>query len=440
MDFRFDMARAETLGEIKTAIKVTLKHRYADLLPKDKKAGVLIKPDLNSNMNSLTGNTTDLRVIAALLEFLRDEGYVNVVVGEGANVGFFGSGISAISGLRVDLLARHYGYEARDLNCSEPRWVDLENGVKAGVAREVIESAMLINLAKLKTHFGSGMAVCLKNMMGCLVGRADNKKIYGALADNVVDLNLAIKPTLHIVDGVISMEGSGPTRGIPIKTGTLFFGTDPFIVDLVCARFVSFSPEQVAPLRVAIKRGIITEEHLRFAEEFPLSVTYRFKPPKAGPLATLIHGRRLRFPAIRNTAMFDRICSSELGVRILCATGFRQDVSLKEEMECEGISIDDQKCKGCKKCADYCPIGMAMPESAGNGHSSGNGHNPEKGDSPEKDGSSGKDHSPEKNHSQCIHCLYCFCVCPKDAIVFHGKLGFMEEQLRQYDEIIKQIF
>jgi uncharacterized protein (DUF362 family) len=43
------------------------------LLP-DKKAPILLKPNLNSNMNALTGNTTDLRLVAAVIEFLKDAG------------------------------------------------------------------------------------------------------------------------------------------------------------------------------------------------------------------------------------------------------------------------------------------------------------------------------------------------------------------------------
>ena len=42
-----------------------------DILPESLGARVLIKPNLNSNMNALTGNTTDLRVLAAIIEFLK---------------------------------------------------------------------------------------------------------------------------------------------------------------------------------------------------------------------------------------------------------------------------------------------------------------------------------------------------------------------------------
>jgi len=37
----------------------------------------------------------------------------------------------------------------------------------------------------------------------------------------------------------------------------------------------------------------------------------------------------------------------------------------------------------------------------------------------------------------CIHCLYCYLVCPQKAIKFEGKLGFLSEQIKQYDKFVR---
>ena len=41
------------------------------------------------------------------------------------------------------------------------------------------------------------------------------KKTHKSLAKNILNINKKIRPHLHIVDGLISMEGLGPTRGTP---------------------------------------------------------------------------------------------------------------------------------------------------------------------------------------------------------------------------------
>jgi uncharacterized protein (DUF362 family)/ferredoxin len=411
MKFRFDVIKADTTGKIKTGIKTVLSEKYSDLLPSDKNAPVLIKPNLNSNMNALTGNTTDLRLLASVIEFLKESGYSNVTIGEGTNSGFYRSRISVISRLMIDALAAHYGITVKDLNYSTPAYIDFEQGVKAGVARECIEAELFINMPKLKTHFEAGMSACLKNLIGCLVGQENKKKTHKSLAANILNINKAVKPHIHIVDAVISMEGLGPTRGTPVKTGTVFIGTDPYLIDMACAKFASFDMKKVRTIQEAEKRGIIDERYHKFVDGLDFGKAHAFKPPKAGPIATFIHSpkRQKYFLAIRNTPLFNYICSTELAGKLLYATGLRQDVFIEDEMECRGLSIDRDKCDNCGKCMDYCPLGMEMPDESG------------------------------RINDNCIHCLYCFCICPKHAVEFKGKLGFMLEQLKQYDEIIRKI-
>lgn len=412
--FRFDVLKADTADAIKTGVKRLLRNKYADIFPSNRDARVLLKPNLNSNMNALTGNTTDLRLIAAVVELLKDMGYGNITIGEGTNSGFYRNRISVISRLRIDALARFYGVSIKDFNFSEPVSIGFEDGVRAGIAKECLEAELFINMPKLKTHFENGMSVCLKNLMGCLVGQDNKKKTHQSLSANILNINKHVKPHIHIVDAVFSMEGLGPTRGTPLKTGMLFTGTDPYLIDLMCAKFAAFDYKKVRTIAEAEKRGIIDKNYLSFVKDFQLEHVFHFKPPKAGFAASFIHSpkRQKYFLTIRNTKFFNYICSTKTGGKLLFLAGLRQDVFIEEDTECEALSIDAEKCTNCNKCIEYCPIGLKLPDAI-----SGMGN---------------KD-------NRCIYCLYCFCVCPESAIRFHGRLGFMEEQLRQYNDIIKRI-
>lgn len=412
--FRFDVFKAYTVKEIKAGVKELLGGRYADLLPQDADARILIKPNLNSNMNALTGNTTDLRLVASVIEFLKEKGFRDITIGEGTNSGFYRNRISVISRLRIDSLAAYYGVKCKDLNFSSPSYIDFENNVKAGIAKECLDADFLINMPKLKTHFENGMSVCLKNMMGCLVGQENKKKTHDALAENILRINGIVKPHLHIVDAIFSMEGLGPTRGTPIRTGTVFIGTDPYLIDLMCAKFASFDYRKVRTLAAAEQNGLLNKEHFKFAESFRFDLLFDFKPPKAGPLASFIHSpkRQKYFLAVRNARLFNYICSTKAGGRLLYLTGLRQDVFIEDEAECEGLSLDTDRCNRCGRCSWYCPLGLELPDALP-------GH--------------------QNKEDACLYCLYCFCVCPEDAIRFRGRLGFMEEQMRQYGDLIRRI-
>ncbi|OGP49398.1 MAG: [Fe-S]-binding protein [Deltaproteobacteria bacterium RBG_13_43_22] len=409
--FRLEMIKASAVNQIKSGIHKILTRKFNDVFPNDIYASILIKPNLNSNMNALTGNTTDLRLCAAVVEFLKERGYRNIMIGEGTNSGFYRNQISVIERLRVDRLAKFYGISVKDLNYSDPVRIEFEDGVKAGVAKECIEADLFINMPKLKTHFEMGMSVCLKNLMGCLVGQENKKKTHQALAANILNINKKIKPHLHIVDAIISMEGLGPTRGKPIHTDTIFLGTDPYLIDLICAKFASFDDKNIGTLVEAHRREIIGHQYYNFVNEFNLESSFHFEPPQPGKIAGFIHSpkRQKYFLAMRNTKFFNFLCSTEIGGQLLFKTGLRQDVFIEDEMEVSGFSVNREKCSNCTKCQDYCPVDMKLPDQL------------------------------EKVDNHCIECLYCFMVCPDKAIEVKGKLGFVSEQLKQYDSLVRKI-
>jgi len=412
MTFRLDIIKAYSLKEIKDGLFSAM-GKYVDLLPQAKNSKILLKPNLNSNMNTLTGNTTDLRALAVVVEFLKEQGYRDITIAEGTNSGFYRNNISVISRLKVDELAKHFGAKVKDLNYSEPVYIDFENGVMAGVARDVLDADFLINIPKLKTHFEAGMSVCLKNLMGCLVGQENKKKTHLNLAKNILNINKKVRPHLHIVDGLIAMEGLGPTRGTPMRTGLIIAGTDPYLIDLICSRIAQFDYRKVRTLKAAEDAGLLTKEHHQHASSIDLSgIERKFKEPEANAFASFIHSpkRQKYFLAVRNTAFFNYLCSTRFVGYMLFLTGLRQDNFIKDEMEFEGFTFLKEKCKeGCTKCADYCPIGLELPKLL------------------------------EEHNNGCIACQYCFLVCPTNAIQFKGKLGFLAEQLRQYDKITREV-
>ncbi|MBI5826133.1 MAG: DUF362 domain-containing protein [Deltaproteobacteria bacterium] len=120
---RLDIVKAYSIKDIVKGVGDAF-GGYRDLLPSSRSARILIKPNMNSNMNALTGNTTDLRLVAAVIKALKGYGYSNITVAEGTNSGFYRNGISVISRLSYDRLARHYGVKIADLNYSETVSVD----------------------------------------------------------------------------------------------------------------------------------------------------------------------------------------------------------------------------------------------------------------------------------------------------------------------------
>ena len=412
MDFRLDILHCTGFDHIASRIDDLL-DIYGDLLPSDKTAAILIKPNLNSNMNALTGNTTDLRILSAVILGLKKRGYTRITIGEGTNSGFYRNNISVISRLGVDRLARHHGVKIKDLNQSRGCEIAFDRGQKACVAREVFEADMLINLPKMKTHFEAGMTGCLKNLMGCLVGQENKKKAHDNLAENILFLNDAVCPHLHIMDALVAMEGLGPTKGVPIRMDRLIAGTDPYLIDLLCAHMAGFDYRIIPTLDLARKKGRITRAHFDFIDTLDLlNCRKKFAPPRAGALARFIHSpkRQKLFLKIRNTPFFSYLAGTDWFGKLLYLTDLRQDVFCSEEMRFKGLLLNRDRCDHCGLCRELCPLGVYFPE---------------------------KQNDPD---SPCLECLYCYSVCPRQAIEFQGDMGFFKEQVKQYEKKIRKIY
>lgn len=133
------------------------------------------------------------------------------------------------------------------------------------IIKPAVESDIIINLPKFKTHVMTGMTGAVKNLFGVVPGlkkaefhmRFPEKENFSNM---IVDLCETIKPEFTIVDGIFGMEGDGPSGGQIRNFGLLIGGTNPYNIDLYISHIMGFKPEELPILSSAIKRGLCSEE------------------------------------------------------------------------------------------------------------------------------------------------------------------------------------
>lgn len=127
----------------------------------------------------------------------------------------------------------------------------------------VVEADIVISLPKLKTHQMTKYTGAVKNHFGTIPGlkKADYHIKMPELLDfseMLVDLALCVKPQLHIMDGIVGMQGHGPSAGEPVQVGALLVSTDPFALDVTALELVKISPHTVPTVVCAQQRGLVS--------------------------------------------------------------------------------------------------------------------------------------------------------------------------------------
>ena len=215
------LEKCNNAGEVFNFIDKTLDNYE---LPKNKNARIVLKPNLNNDMNALIGNSTDLRVIVGVIKALQKREYKDITIADGPNCGIDHMNIDVFKRLKIDKIAEMFNVKLVNLNKSDYNIVDLKTG-KAKTGKIILENDFLINLPKVKTHIEVGMTICMKNFVGCYQA-LDKRNIHDSLVENIVRMNEIKKPDLNIVDGLIAMEGNGPAAGIPKKLNFVPLATD----------------------------------------------------------------------------------------------------------------------------------------------------------------------------------------------------------------------
>ncbi len=104
------------------------------------------------------------------------------------------------------------------------------------------------------------MQNCVGFMPGCYYGWPKNVLHQAGIDECIVDICLALKPHLAIVDGIVGMEGDGPIMGTPVASEVLVMGRNLVAVDATCARIMDIDPFRVASLNLARKAGCVLDE------------------------------------------------------------------------------------------------------------------------------------------------------------------------------------
>ena len=232
---------------------------------------------------------------------------------------------------------------------------------KLSILKPLTEADLIINLPKMKTHCQMVYTGAVKNMFGSIPGLAKMEMHfrmpdYSHFADTLIDIFLASKPQLSIMDGIIGMDGDGPTSGRIRNFGFILASENAFALDYSAVKLMGIDPEKVRVLVNAEKRGLL---------DFKDSIEY--------PLLKIDETTKIK----------DIKLPSSMNIHF--AGGIIKDIA--ESLIKPKVVFTD-RCKACGYCAKICPAKAITLV----------------------------DKRPTADNKKCIRCFCCHELCPHAAV------------------------
>lgn len=327
---------------------------------------VLLKPNLLQAKPPEEYITTHPALVEAVINLVKDAGGTPQV---GDSPGAFDRGMERywrITGLRN--VCDKLNVELVNFETSGSYHQQI-NGRDYHIAKPVLDADLVINLPKIKTHGLTLLTCAVKNLYGTVPGFTKVEYHKDApqpskFAEKVVDIYAANQPCLNIVDGVVGMEGSGPSSGEPKKLGMILAGWDGVAIDSYVTQLLGRDPMKIPTNRIAYENGLGEAElnKIRVIGEAPTIESFKW-PPNISYTLEMIPG-----PVAR-------------GLMRLWWTR---------------PAINPEKCTKCRRCQESCPTEALKKPT----------------ETPQNQ----RAYIPEFDYGDCINCLCCMEMCPEKAV------------------------
>lgn len=227
----------EVLSENKSFILNGLK-------PKDK---VFVKPNLLSYNPPERAVTTNPIFTRAVVNFLL-ENELKVFIGDIPGRSFGLSKYPEILGL-TDVKNENLSILDPAIGGFQEVKISVKDN-KIRIPRILWDMKKLYNLPKMKTHSLTFITGATKNLFG-LIPRKDRFEIHRIpdvkdFSKFLLDISLSLPiEQIIIMDGIVGMEGDGPSFGNPVNLNSIIISNDPMLSDYLMSKIMGYNIDNI---------------------------------------------------------------------------------------------------------------------------------------------------------------------------------------------------
>lgn len=218
----------------------------------DKNRRIGVKPNIVGTIKPSEGATTHPELVDGVLSYLKNEGFSNVVVLEGAWIGDLTLKAAKYTGI-YDVCQRHK-VPFIDLQKDTYKAVDAK-GMSISVCNEALKLDYLINMPVIKGHCQTVVTCAMKNCKG-LIPNSEKRRFHTlGLHAPIAHLNTVIHQDFILADNICG-DLDFEEGGNPVVMNRVLGFRDPVLCDSFAAECMGYSPEDVEYIRIAKKLGV----------------------------------------------------------------------------------------------------------------------------------------------------------------------------------------
>lgn len=323
---------------------------------------VLLKPNMIFPKPPEMAATTHPAVVKAVSEYLHSEmGLTDITVGDSPG-GVINNIERFWKAIGMKEAEANSPFSLVSFETEKKRKTEINvNGKKTDIfiSGPVDSADYIINLPKLKNHSLTLFTGALKNIYGIIPGllKATLHKTFQHpfdFAAFIIEINRLFRPTLHIMDGVIGMEGEGPSSGTPRETGVIIASTDPAALDATAVKLIGIEPLDVPMLKYAADTGFgcVNISEMDYPGLSPDDIN--IKPYKRPNTAVFTRIPRFLYRILYSFVKTRPYMTDSCAKCMKCAKMCPVDAIELKDKDDHRVTIDYKKCISCFCCNEVC--------------------------------------------------------------------------------------
>ena len=320
---------------------------------------VLIKPDLYNATLPNQAKTTNPNIVSALAELIAQIG-AKCIIADSPKGSFKQSKLDNVYDKTKMLQASNNGNAQLSVN----EHISIITNPAGECSRDIYildavnDADVIINVGKLRCDKHLGLIGCSQNLFGLVPGKVKQlikSRCYtlNAYYNYLIDLYEALdnKIVINVLDGIVGNESNDDPRIL----NAILIGENCYAVDSVALRVINQNPNNSLLLNEAQRRGKFDFSTTIEGDNIETLICSDFNYTKF--LNNVKSGSAKKFKREYNSYQRRPIISSKLckGCKVCANNCPMNAINMKNNSVGEYAVVDYNKCVTCMKCVQNCP-------------------------------------------------------------------------------------